>query len=439
MKKISTLTNIVLLSFIALLLCCGYAVADDPCPTLGEFRAEGIGDNFILKGAYKLIADACTNVANFSCGTFAKPLQAVVVLGAAIYIAVYTLKNIGSFSQQDTSAYLSNEKTGVIPLAVKMAAIVWLLGHQEFLYKYLIGMAITTGMEIGSLINSNTIQHSFNATGDLGSLFALVIKEIIRFNDSIYKIVATGQLLLCWGCSPDGFLNYYWIILIMGGALYVYGWLLIIGISFYMLDVLFRLGVGCIVLPFAIACGLSKLTSTYTEKTWNLFMNVCFNFIMLGIVIEFTSKMIEECIGLDIPEDKVFNEADIKQISENVGFKAFVITSLCCMITYQLFNQIGQIVEKISGASSVGKVGAETGAKVSQAALHAAKKPLQEAGALAGAGAQEIGSRANNKYQDIKGNIQRSIRATAPYQFVANSRAARAYRNVRRFLRLDER
>lgn len=439
MKKIATLTNTIFFSFIALVLCCGYAVADDPCPTLREYMSDGIGENFILNSAYQIIAKACSNVANFSWNTFARSLQAVVGLGTAIYIAVYTLKNIGSFSQQDTSAYLSNEKTGIIPLAVKMAAIVWLLGNQEFLYKYLIGLAVTTGMEIGTLLNPNSLGRSFSSTNNLESLFALVIAQIITFNDAIYRIVATGQLLFCWGSSPDGLLNYYWVVLVMGGALVVYGWLLIIGVSFYMLDVLFRLGVGCIVLPFAIACGLSKLTANYTEKTWNLFMNVCFNFIMLGIIIDFTCRMIEKCVGLDIPEDKVFNEADIKQISENIGFKAFIITSLCCMVAYQLFMQIGELVEKISGASSVGKVGAETGAKVAQAAVRPAKGIANQAGKLGAAAGQEAGSRISNKYQDISDHLRNRIQSTPAYQSIANSRVANAYRKVRHALRLDER
>lgn len=439
MKKTSTLIKIFNFSILILLLCCSYAIADDPCPTLGEYRQSGIGENFILKGAYDIISKACASVANFSWKTFAKPLQAVVGLGTAIYIAVYTLKNIGSFSQQDTSAYLSNEKSGVIPIAVKMAAIVWLLGNQEFLYKNLIGMAITTGMEIGTMISADAIQHSFNSTTDLEGLFTIVIKQIIAFNNTIYKIVATGQLLVCMALSPDGPLNYYWSVALMGGALFVYGWMLVIGVSFYMIDVLFRLGVGCIVLPFAIACGLSKLTSDYTKKTWSLFMNVCFNFIMLGIVIKFTNEMIQTCVGLDIPEDKILNEADIKQIAENIGFSTFVITSLCCMISYQLFMQIENIVTTISGTSAVGSVGRQTGAKLSRTALAPAKKTLSETGKLAAAGMQEAGERGSQKFKESR--LYQSIHNNRVYQTVFNNRFARAYRNfkLRHVLRMGRR
>ncbi|MCM1323639.1 MAG: hypothetical protein NC218_05715 [Acetobacter sp.] len=445
MKNISALIKFFSLSFFILLVCAAGAFADDACPSLKTYKDNGIGDKFILKGAFELIADACTKVANFSWKTFAKPLQAIVGLGTAIYIALYTLKNIGSFSQQDTSAYLSNDKTGVIPLAVKMTIVVWLLGNQAFLYKYLIGMAITTGMEVGTLIGYTPLAQSFSSPDNLGTLFHLVIKQIIIFNNTIYKIVATGQLLLCMAFSPDNFLKDYWVVVPIGGALYIYGWLLIIGVSFYMLDVLFRLGVGCIFLPFAVACGMSKLTSVYTKKAWNLFMNVCFNFVMLGIVITFTDLMIQKCIGINIPEDKIFNEADIKDTIQNIGLKSFVVTSICCMITYQLFMQVEQLVEKISGADSVGKVGSEIGSKVSQAALHAVKAPIKEVGNITAASAQEVGatvsSGINNKYQRFKAYVQ-----TRPsYQYVSNSRVGRGYRTisrwnqaVRRALRLDE-
>lgn len=439
MIKISALIKTISFSFIYVLAFAFNAFAADSCPTLNEYMNDGIGDNFILKEAYEIIAGAASNVASFSWNNFAKPLQAVVGLGAAIYIAVYTLKNIASFSQQDTAAYLSNEKTGVIPLAVKMMVVVWLLGNQTFIYEYIIGLAVTTCVEIGTLIGSNSGVKSFSSPDNLADLFQFVIQQVIDFNNSIYKIVATGQLLLCMALSPESITDYYWKTIPFGAALWIYGWMIIIGVSFYMLDVLFRLGVGCIVLPFAIACGMSKLTSDYTRKTWNLFVNVGFNFIMLGIVISFTYDMIQQCVGLDIPENKELNEADIKLINDHLDLGIFVITGLCCMISYQLFMQIEQIVQKVSDAAPVGKVGKEVGAKVAPAAIRTATKPLRELGNVAKAGGQVAGKEIKDKTMRGMNNFSNAIKGTRMYQSVSGSWAGRAYRATKKALRWDER
>lgn len=436
MMKISTLVKTICLSvafWVAFSFC-----AQASCLSLSECMEQGIGDNFILKEAYEIIAEAMVIVSKTSWLLFAKSLQAVVGLGTAIYIAMYTLRNVGSFSQQDTAAYLSNEKTGVIPIAVKMLIIVWLLGNQSFIYKYLISLAVTTCIEIGTIIGSRSGIGTISSPDNLADLFAFVINKVIDFNNSIYHIVATGQLLFRMS-FVGGILNIYWKTAMFAIPLWIYGWIIIIGISFYMLDVLFRLGIGCVVLPFAIACGLSKFTIDYTRKTWNLFMNVGFNFIMLGILIGFANEMINKCVGLEIPENKKLNEADIKYINDQLDLGVFVTIALCCMITFKLFMQIEQIVDKISGTSSVGKVGQETGAKLGKLAKRAATKPSREAGKFVGAGAQVAGNKVSRSVNRIRRYVSNKIKNSAPYQAVSNSRVGRTYRATKKFLRWNER
>ena len=130
---------------------------------------------------------------------FAAPLQGVVAVGASIYIAVYTLKNIASFSQQDSSAYLSNDKTGIIPLCVKVAAVVWLLSNQAFLYNNLIGPVIGAGMAIGQQIAPGGLgAGSFSGTSDVNALFNAVINKVQEFNDQVYIVVALAVCCYVW-------------------------------------------------------------------------------------------------------------------------------------------------------------------------------------------------------------------------------------------------
>ncbi|MBP3687509.1 MAG: hypothetical protein J6J35_03990 [Alphaproteobacteria bacterium] len=382
MIKKTSLNRIAYFCFLFILLCAQLAWADDEdspkCLPLWNYWFDGVEDNFVLQRPFKVIKETCARVADFSWNTFATPLQAVVGVGTAIYIAVYTLRNVGSFSQQDTMAYLSGDKGGVIPLGIKLAIITALLGNRDFLYEYIISPVVIGGLDISSLICSQSLfTPSSFAISDVRSLFDSVIKQAQKFNDQIFMIIAIGRILLCLAFLPGIIIDWFWWFIPFGAAFYVFGWLLLIGISFYLMDILLRLGVGCMMLPFAVACGISKLTIDYTKKVWNLFVNVAFNFIILGVVIEFTIQMIDYSVKagttvsagmslkalLRFDEKITLTESDADLINDALGAEAFIIASICCMIAFKIFCGVGGLVDKISSTSSVGgeaqKLGAE--------------------------------------------------------------------------------
>ena len=280
MMKIPTSLKLIFFTFVSYLLSCSLGFAEERmCPSLTEYVQDGQGKRCLLCSIYEIVMQACVTVVNISWNSFAAPLQGVVAVAASIYIAVYTLKNIGNFSQQDPSAYLSNEKTGIIPLCVKVAVVIWLLGNQTFIYGNIICPVIATGMAIGQMVTGGGLSGSFGGASDVSALFTAVIDNVRNFNDELYKVVALGRLLMCLAFLPKDVLDWHFNLVPFGAVLYIFGWFLLIGAGFYLLDVLFRLAVGCMLLPMAIACGVSKFTSVYTKKTWNLFVNVFFIFI----------------------------------------------------------------------------------------------------------------------------------------------------------------
>ncbi len=388
-------------------------LADDrTCDPYEVYLADGTGNNFILKGTYEIIAKACSNVADFSWDALAESLQLVIALAGAIYIAVYTLKNIGSFSQQDVSAYLTNDKTGVILVGVKTGVVIWLLGNQEFLYKYIVGLAVNTGMEIGTLVTGSS---GISGSADnIRQLFQNVINQIQLFNDQIYSIVATGRVLFCLGSLPDGFFltEWHWFLILTGLVLYIYGWMIVISVSFYMLDILFRLGVGAIVLPLAVACGFSKLTSTYTKKTWDLFVNVAFNFIMLGVVIKFTTSLLQQCtignaeLSGMLNSGEPLSDSEVEMIEEVLDGPNFILVTFCCLIAFKLFGEVEQIADKISSTSSVGKLGQQLGAAASAPVIKGAKNLGAGAWHLGGDIRKETGKSIKNSRTWVGGAIR---------------------------------
>lgn len=366
------------------------------CPTLNEYLTDGQGSNCLLCGIYRIVMAACAQVVTGSWNAFAAPLQGVVAVGASIYIAVYTLKNIASFSQQDSSVYLSNDKTGIIPLCVKVAAVVWLLSNQAFLYNNLIGPVIGAGMAIGQQIAPGGLgAGSFSGTSDVNALFNAVINKVQEFNDQVYIVVALGRMLLCLAFLPDSIIDWYWSLMPFGAVLYVFGWFILIGVAFYLLDVLFRLAVGCMLLPMAIACGVSKFTSSYTKKAWNLFVNVFFNFVMLGVLLQFTLQMILQAVAgnsemqAQLAGTIPLNKADIDKIVEKLDVMSFILTTVCCMVCFKLFMEIEKLADKVSSSTSVGKLGKKAGAITAQVVKAPLSKINKEGGKFVKAARQQ--------------------------------------------------
>jgi hypothetical protein len=215
----------------------------------------------------------------------------------------------------------------------------------------------------------------------------LIIKQAQEFNDELYQVVALSRLMICISRLPDSLLDWYYTLLIFGGLLYLYGWFLILCFSFYVIDVLFRFGVACIVLPMGIACSISKLTSSYTKKTWDLFVNVTFNFVMLGVIVSMILTLVQKVLfaenlnaivnSLFSDASKHLNKADIDAISDGLTdsyLRSFILISLICMVCFKLFAEVETITDKISGTKSVGSAGKQVGGAASKPLVTAGKK-----------------------------------------------------------------
>ena len=340
-------------------------MAAQECSPLGVLIDQGV-KTFILEGAFNTIRDVCCKVAAASWDLFATALKDIVGIGIAIYIASHTLKNLGAFSNQDVSAYLGK----ILPVVIKGTIIICLLNNNTIVYKWLVAPILEVGLEVGRF-GDNDIDVKFNSSEDLSSLFGAIVETAKLFNNEAYKLVALGRLLLCATFLPDGIFDWFWSLVPFGMTLFVFGWLIIVGMSFYLLDMTIRLGVACTMLPIALACGISKLTSNYTKQTWNLFINVAFNFIMLNVIIKFTKDMVKaslEKISGDaiitaagtgvfaILEKVPVTEVLAKQITDSLSVKSFAMMTLCCIIAFKLCMEIETITDKLSSTKGVGSL-----------------------------------------------------------------------------------
>jgi hypothetical protein len=243
---------------------------------------------------------------------------------------------------------------------------------------------------------------SFGDANSVDDLFALVSKQAQELNDRIYTIVAKGQFLYCNATNPSdgwGIFSWEWRLLPFALILFVIGWFIVIGAAFNILDILIRLGVACIVLPLAIACSISKYTSKYANSAWQLFINCCFSFIVVGMLVLVANKIIDEVLSSGNGGFNIFNidypsKDQVEAFADSMRgsfFKLMTLTVICSMIILNMFNDIENITSGIAGGGSVGGMGSKVGGAAVNKMQSAAKQPLKFAGTVAKEGGNMLG------------------------------------------------
>ncbi len=417
-------------SFLFLIVSTYVAWAEESrCKTVEEYRKAGTDKNFILADPFEIVSSVVSKVAGYSWDSFAIPLQGVVAIGTAVYIAMYVLKNVGSFSKQDTLGFLTKEKGGVIPLCAKMAFIIALLNSQEFIYSTIITPFVTSSLSLGTAFGggeSKLSGASFDGANSVKALFDLVCEQARDLNGQIYTIVAKGQFLFCNATNTSdggGILSWEWKLLPFALVLFVIGWFIVIGVSFNILDVLIRLGVGCIILPLAIACSISQYTSKYAKSTWQLFINCCFSFIVIGMLVLTANKIIDNILNKDI-DVNIFEKTepitkqeihDFAASMDGSFFGLITLTIICCMIILNMFNDIETITKTISGGGSIGGMGSKVSGTATSKLQSAATKPLGLAGSAIKEGGEMLketnaGQAVTRKISDFRTAVKKAFK-----------------------------
>ena len=374
------------LPLVFVLLFCGCE-----CQTYQYYLNKGLSstNNCLLCGLFKVLTDSAKTAANTSWSTFASDLSLVVMYATAIYIAFYTLKLVGSFGKQEVSDYMSNDKTGLLVLAFKMAVIMSLL-RSNFFIDSILSPLLQSGLTIGQKLGPERAMVNWSVGSGSGwsPLFDMVNEAVKTYNDQVYDTVAIGESMICR--STQGFIfGWYWLMLCYGLLYFVFGWFLLASVSFYIADILLALAFGAILLPFGIAFAISGQTSQYSKKIWQIFLNVFFNFVMLGLLLGLSVELVELGMG-KMNEDNapdmgmngfignitsMLDNNQVKEVSEILWSSgSLLLTIVCfCLLTNLIMN-IKDLANSISDTDGVTSAGSEAGAKFTKPLVNNAKK-----------------------------------------------------------------
>lgn len=440
--KIKTKLKPLIVSVFVLSLC----ACEDICPTVQDYLNEGIGvkgdqSDCLLCPIFDALIDVSKKTASKSWDVLASSLIKVVGIASAIYIAIYTLKLVGSFGKQTANDYMTGDKKGLLLFGFKAAVIVFLLSgasgygtlniiggvlgdlfgigsgtNQNFLIDHIISPLLKSGLEIGQALSvksgnglsfdfySGTVLETIDTAfrSPWGVVFEMIRRAVYGFNAITYEPVALGQAMLC-NALDDSYnpLSWYYLMLVYGFILFIFGWLLTLGIGFYIVDILIDLMFAAVLLPIGVACAISGKTVKYTKKIWGLFVNIFFYFVMLGIVLGITMRVIDLCLGRSVDEisgvasavaatggalanfltnyQERIDSDEIKALSEALWSNGNLLyTVICLSVITMLISGTKQLANKISDGTSLSGAGAKISATAAQHTMYGAEKAAKE-------------------------------------------------------------
>lgn len=310
---------------------------------------------------YNIISAAASKVANSAWGRLAGKLADVVLVVAAIYIGVFTLKMVASFGKQSVGEYLSGNKNGLFLLMFKATIIYTLLKGTAFQELVLFPL-LSGGAEIGSTLSAAAgSTFTPGGGGSWDSIFGMLKSSARGFSNSVMFVVGMGESFICHavtGEGHEGIFEWDLLMLLYGIIVFIFGWILLAGVSFYLVDVMIRLTFAAALLPVGIACAISDLSMPYAKSIWNLILNVFFSLMMLGIIIGVVINVVRLCSGggpspnlagysVDIAGLVAGNE--VETLSQAmISFGHIVLITVCFCVMLNLVEQVGDLAGEIS-------------------------------------------------------------------------------------------
>jgi len=362
----------------------------------------------LLCPMFSIILKTDQTMATMSFGSLSAPFMRVIIVVLALFIAYHTLLSVSALTKQEVGKYL--QIILIQTFKVLLAAI--LLSNATYVYHYVINPLMRAGLDFGlAIINPNQLIELNKYTGQVSGmpegvisndLLAQVLGTVRLFSNSAAELPVIGSSLMCvsvHSASPGYGLPDFSMFL-EGLICWAFGWMIALSCCFYLLDCVVRFGIFCTLLPFLIACWPFKVTQKYVKAGWDIFMNTFFNFVMMGLIISFTSQLIVLALtGGDGNKKQLMDilngdaVATLKEYMSLDGTK-FLILMAACIFAFKLVGQVGELANKVSSTSGptaknsigghLGGLAANAAKKVGTAGLKVAGKATGVSGAVSG-------------------------------------------------------
>ena len=370
------------------------------CKSVGEYQAE-LADTCPTCELLAIIAAAAQSISKGAFDAVANDLISLIGIGFLIYIAYITLITIASPEAQKISKYL----TTILIQGFKVAITILVLQNPTVLYKEVLGPILDGSVDFSTSLMSTTAGTAASQGGKYASKFdgqneyldAKTLQNLVGVADSLNReatmMPAIGRALICRSFDPKGTLQkiaakfvpfpYRFSMWVEGVILLVFGYLILLALVAYMLDCMVELGLVCAIMAFCVACWPFKMTSNYTKVGWNMFLNVFFNFIMMGVIVTAIVNISAQVVSGGISKEEfevLVNGDNVDALAEqmSIGGLQMLVVFVCSMMCLKLPKEIGRLANKFAGGAQI-SIGAEMAGAAAQTATKAAVgNPLQK-------------------------------------------------------------
>ena len=314
------------------------------------------------------------------------PISTVMLYGFAIYMAFAVLKLVSSMTKQDAPKYI----TGLLVDTFKFGIALLLLDNSSTIYYYVINPLLATALDFGgSMLFTtgeaiNTCKTDTTALSQASSsvlpdaLYTTLECFVKGVQSEIAFVQAAGSSIMCVSWHEASFHGIPdFSMLFSGMVVYVCALLLSFAFGFYLIDAVVMLGVLGALMTFFIACWPFKITGGYTGKGFNMFMNIFFTFIFMGIVVSINTQLIKASLaagGLENLEQALSgnNMNDAKQVLDITGV-GFLIVLCCCFFGFKFSAKAASLASSMAGGGGI-DIGAKLGGLLASGAVNSATR-----------------------------------------------------------------
>lgn len=365
----------------------------------------------ILCPLFVILFNTAQAMSSASYNTLAAGFSNLLLIGFALYVAYVTLKQVSSFTKQDGPKYVSD----LLTMSFKVLLAYLILQHVDQLYNLVLEPLLSAAMDFGGAFlfrsaDSNA-DNSFMACAAASqlpdgvsiysgyyspALFAKIDCFVRSIQQELAVATSIGSSLMCVAQEEASHLHLLpdFSMLFAGLIIWVFSWLVCLAFGFYLIDSVVRLGVIGGLMPFLIAAWPFKLTSGYTKKGWDMFMNAFFTFVFLGLVVSVNIELgLQAVTGGEGGYDKIMeliNANEVKPLVEimSIGLTGLLFLILCCIFGFKLCAEAVSLAAQMSGGQS-GNIGSNIASIGAGVAKWGTTKSLKAGGKVA----QRIGTK----------------------------------------------
>lgn len=430
------------------------------CPPIPIAIADA--SSCIFCPLFAVIYGAAQEMAELSFAKLGKAMATVMLVGFALYIAFKVLSHVSSFTRQDAPSFINE----LLVQSFKVLLAFLFLMNPDQIYQHFISPVLGAGLEFGSAMlfqASDMAQQCVSLTVENDtallpvSLYARLDCFVRAVQNEIAVTQAIGSSLMCAGRhAAAGKIAGFWDfnMVFQGLIIWAFAIMLSLAFAFYLIDAVVTLGLVSALMPFLIACWPFKITNKYSKTGIELFLNVFFIFVFMGIVVSINTQLIGQALnggttstssssststsssssssnttstgassgntsssgtsstgtsgtGTSAPTAstsgglgtlaEALSGDNIDKVKEltDLGFSGFLIIIFCCIFGFKFSNHSSTLANKMAGGAGI-NIAPGIGGMAAKGAKDLAAKATQPARKAAANKANEMTSKAGN-------------------------------------------